>query len=59
MSCSCTSCKASDEELSRKLVALGYWLVNREGKNGATTASMLRRKLIKIGIIDEDNNKRY
>ena len=48
MSCPCESCKASDEELAAKLVALGKWLVNREGKNGETTASMLKRKLNKI-----------
>ena len=52
MSCPCESCKASNEERAEKLVALGAWLINREGKNGATTASMLKRKLIKIGIID-------
>jgi hypothetical protein len=52
MSCNCTSCKAADEELAEKLAALGAWLVNREGKNGATTATMLRSKLIKLGIID-------
>jgi hypothetical protein len=54
MSCHCKSCKACDEERAEKLVALGYWLVNREGKNGATTSSMLIRKLNKIGIIDTD-----
>ena len=56
MSCPCKSCKASDEERAEKLAALGAWLVNREGKNGATTSSMLVRKLIKIGIIHEPNN---
>jgi len=54
--CPCETCKACDKELATKLAALGAWLVNREGKNGATTASMLRRKLIKIGIIHEPNN---
>lgn len=57
MSCSCTSCKACDEELAEKLAALGAWLVNREGKNGATTATMLKRKLIKIGIIQIDREE--
>ena len=52
MSCNCESCKASDKERAEKLAALGRWLVNREGKNGATTSSMLVRKLTKIGIID-------
>ena len=52
--CPCETCKACDEELAENLAMVGAWLVNREGKNGATTASMLRRKLIKIGIIDTD-----
>jgi len=37
---------------AKQLADLGTWLVNREGKNGATTSSMLVRKLTKIGIID-------
>lgn len=57
MSCNCTSCKACDIELANKLATLGDWLVNREGKNGATTASMLMRKLIKIGIIQIDREE--
>ena len=56
MSCCCETCKASDEERAEKLVALGTWLVNREGKDGATTSSMLVRKLIKIGIIQYEDN---
>lgn len=54
MSCPCESCKACDEERAKKLVALGKWLVNREGKNGETTSSMLVRKLTKIGVIDHE-----
>jgi len=54
MSCPCESCKAHDEERARKLVALGAWLVGREGKNGATTTSILLRKLRKIGVLDTE-----
>ena len=54
MSCNCESCKAYDDERAKSLEALGAWLVGRKGKNGATTSSILRRKLIKIGVIDPD-----
>jgi hypothetical protein len=54
MSCPCKACKDANKERAEKLAALGAWLVNREGKNGATTSSILVRKLNKIGIIDTE-----
>lgn len=56
MSCNCDTCREADEERAEKLVKLGHWLVNREGKNGATTTSMLIRKLRKIGVLDGELN---
>ena len=56
MTCPCQSCSDYDKEQMRKLGKLGEWLVKRasEGRNAETTSAMLKRKLIKLQIITQD-----
>ena len=54
MSCQCNHCKAACDGQNDDLKKLSSWLANRvKGDHSATTTrSMLKRKLVKMGIIE-------
>ncbi len=55
MSCHCKHCKAADDCERDKLKEIATWLSKRVSgdHNADTTRTMLKRKLIKMGIIEK------
>lgn len=57
MTCKCNHCKAACDGQNDDLKKLSSWLSNRvKGDHiAATTRSMLKRKLVKMGIVENGN----
>ena len=57
MTCKCNHCKAACDAQNDDLNKLSVWLANRvKGDHSAkTTRTMLKRKLVKMGIIENED----